>query len=148
MRKLTLATVLTSALLLAAGTALAQPPEEWAPRGRWGQLYDPRSTVTINGEVIKMEKMFRGRRGAGIHATVASGQHLFEVFLGPDWYLSQQRPRITVGDQVQVVGSRQLVDGRPAVMAAEVRRGDRVLRLRDVRTGIPLWSGPRWRGRY
>jgi hypothetical protein len=141
MRKLTAMALVASTLLLLAGPALAQPPpEEWGPRGQRGQLYNPRNVSTINGEVIKVEKVFRDRHGPGIHLTLASGHTIVQVLLGPDWFVSQQRPRITVDDQVSIVGSRTTFNGQPTFVAAEVRRGDKVLRLRDVRTGAPLWG--------
>ena len=39
-------------------------------------------------------------------------------------------------------GSRVTVQGKPELIAAEVRKGDETLRLRDE-SGVPAWSG--WR---
>lgn len=36
-------------------------------------------------------------------------------------------------------GSRVTFQGKPAVIAAEVKKGDEVLKLRDE-TGLPAWS--------
>jgi hypothetical protein len=45
---------------------------------------------------------------------------------------------------VEVKGSRVTFEGKPAIIAAEVKKGDEVLKLRDE-NGFPMWSG--WRRR-
>lgn len=42
------------------------------------------------------------------------------------------------------MGSRISFEGNPAIIAAEVKKGDEVLKLRDEK-GVPFWSG--WRRR-
>lgn len=46
--------------------------------------------------------------------------------------------------RVEVKGSRVTVEGKPSIIAAELKKGDDVLILRDT-GGIPAWSG--WRRR-
>ena len=41
-------------------------------------------------------------------------------------------------------GARTTFAGKPAIIAAEVKKGDEVLKLRDD-SGFPVWSG--WRRR-
>jgi hypothetical protein len=60
------------------------------------------------------------------------------VALGPLWVAD--RYGIAVGDRLEVTGWR-VVRGKTALVAAEVKRGDRVFRLRD-REGTPLWRRP------
>jgi len=43
-----------------------------------------------------------------------------------------------------VKGSRFTLGGKPAIIAAEVKKGDEVLKLRDD-AGFPMWIG--WRRR-
>jgi hypothetical protein len=50
--------------------------------------------------------------------------------------------KIELGDTVDVKGSRITYNGKPAIIAAEVKKGDAVLKLRDE-NGFPAWSG--WR---
>jgi hypothetical protein len=45
---------------------------------------------------------------------------------------------------VEVTGSRVTFRNKSAIIAAEVKKGDEVLRLRDS-NGIPVWAG--WRRR-
>jgi hypothetical protein len=46
------------------------------------------------------------------------------------------------GDKIEVKGSRVTISGKPAIIAAEVKKGDTILVLRDS-AGIPAWAG--WR---
>jgi hypothetical protein len=48
--------------------------------------------------------------------------------------------RIEVKDILEIRGSRFASQGKPAMIAAEIRKGDRILKLRDE-NGIPAWSG-------
>jgi hypothetical protein len=45
---------------------------------------------------------------------------------------------------VEVTGSRVTLEGKPAIVAAKVKKGSEVLKLRDE-TGRPLWGGARGR---
>jgi hypothetical protein len=47
-------------------------------------------------------------------------------------------------DLVEVTGSRLTFQGKPALIAAEVRKGEEMLKLRDD-SGYPVWAG--WRRR-
>jgi hypothetical protein len=51
-------------------------------------------------------------------------------------------PQIVAGDKIEVKGSRITYQGKPAIIAAEIHKGDEVLMLRDA-NGIPMWAG--WR---
>jgi len=62
--------------------------------------------------------------------------------LGPQWYLENQDVKIEPTDKVEIKGSRVTMQGQPALIVAEVKKGDEVLKLRDD-AGIPLWAG--WR---
>lgn len=48
------------------------------------------------------------------------------------------------GDKVEVTGSRITFQDKPAIIAAEVKKGDEILKLRDG-NGFPAWAG--WRRR-
>jgi hypothetical protein len=54
--------------------------------------------------------------------------------------------KIMPGDEVEVTGSEITFQNKPAIIAAEVKKGDEVLRLRDS-DGVPAWAGWRKRGR-
>ena len=80
----------------------------------------------------------------GIHAVVKTDEEMISVHLGPEWYIENQDISINPKDKIEVKGSRITFEGKPAIIAAEVKKGDEVLTLRDA-SGFPAWSG--WRRR-
>jgi hypothetical protein len=49
---------------------------------------------------------------------------------------------ISAASNVEMRGSRVTISGKPAIIAAEVKKGDNTLVLRDS-AGVPAWAG--WR---
>lgn len=112
---------------------------------RSGRLYDPAKETTLTGKVTAVNTT-TGRRGwNGVHLTVQASEGTYDVHVGPAAYLTQQGFSFAEGDQVEIVGSKMDFNGAPAVIAREVKRGDKVLSLRD-KQGIPLWSRGRGAG--
>jgi hypothetical protein len=107
-------------------------------------VYDPKTVETVRGEVIAVERFNGKGMSAGRHLRIKTEKETLSVHLGPEWYLEQQDVEVEAGDVVEVKGSRVAFEGAPAVIAAEVRRGDATLTLRDA-SGWPVWSG--WRRR-
>ncbi len=135
--------------LVMAPQALAQGGPRWRGSGGWGpggqyaRLYDPKTVETISGEVVKVDRItpLRGMSG-GVHLVVKTDKEEVSVHLGPLWYLENQDVKIAPKDKVEIKGSRVMVQGKPAIIAAEVKKGDQILKLRDE-AGVPAWSG--WR---
>jgi hypothetical protein len=117
----------------------------WGPDSSYGRMYDPKTVETISGQVTSVDRITpaKGMSG-GIHMNVKTDKETVSVHLGPSWYLENQDVKIEPKDKVEVQGSRVTFGGKPAIIAAEVRKGDEVLRLRDD-SGFPVWSG--WRRR-
>jgi hypothetical protein len=148
------ATVLAAislASFLVASPATAQRGPGWLGAGGWGpgapygRMYDVKTVETIHGEVLAVER-FTSEKGmsAGLHLLVKADKETLSVHLGPEWYLERQDVEIKVKDVIGVKGSRVTFEGEPAIIAAEVRKGDEILTLRDA-SGFPVWSG--WRRR-
>ncbi|MDI6790408.1 MAG: DNA-binding protein [Thermodesulfobacteriota bacterium] len=139
--------LVTLSVLLVVSLALAQPWKGWRGSGGWGmgtqyqRMYDPATVETISGTVEAVDKTtpMRGMH-YGIHLLVKTDKETISVHLGPEWYLERLDTKIEKGDEVQVKGSRVTMMGNPAIIAAEVKKGDAVLKLRDD-NGIPVWSG-------
>ena len=148
---LILATVI--GLVLVAGDSYAQkgPGTMWRGSGGWGQgstynkMYDPKAVETVSGEVTNVDRITpaKGMSG-GLHMSVKTDKETISVHLGPSWYLENQDVKIEAKDKVEVKGARTTFAGKPAIIAAEVKKGDEVLKLRDD-NGFPVWSG--WRRR-
>ena len=71
---------------------------------------------------------------------INTDKETIEVHVAPSWYLADQDFEITTKDNIVIKGSRINVDGKPAIIAREIKKGDRILVLRD-KNGVPLWSG-------
>ncbi|MDX6767961.1 MAG: DNA-binding protein [Elusimicrobiota bacterium] len=142
-----------AALLAAAGTMGAGMPGRgamrghggWGPGGDYSRRFDAKTVETVSGEVLAVKKVapLRGM-GKGVHLTLKSEKETLAVHLGPSWYLDNQEFELAKGDKVEVKGSRIEFDGKPALIAVSVVKGDLTLTLRDEE-GFPLWSG--WRRR-
>lgn len=111
--------------------------------GPYTRLYDPNTVGTVDGEIVAVDHVapMRGM-SQGVHVVVKNPKGTTDVHLGPAWYLDHQDTQLAVGDRVQVRGSKVTVDGKPAVIAAEVKKGNQMLELRDAQ-GLPMWRG--WR---
>jgi hypothetical protein len=123
----------------AAGPGACDRPGACARGGRGGRHFDPKAVTTIQGRVVEVERLARGRH-EGIHLTVAMGAETIAVRLGPAFYVDAQPVQLAKGDTVEVKGARTAVQGEQVILAQEVRRGSDVLALRDA-DGVPLWRG-------
>ena len=141
------------AILLATLSSFAQPRGGmmWRGSGGWGpgtpynKMYDPKTAETVSGEVTSIDRITPNKgMAAGIHMNVKTDKETISVHLGPSWYLENQDVKIEPKDKVEVKGARTTFAGKPAIIAAEVKKGDEVLKLRDD-SGFPVWSG--WRRR-
>lgn len=99
--------------------------------------YDPKTVETIEGKVLSVEKTQQRRHG--IHLMVQTDKETVAVHLGPAWYIDKQTPKIEANDTITVTGSRVTMDGKPAIIAAQAKKGNEVLKLRDE-NGIPAWG--------
>jgi len=117
--------------------------------GGWGQdtnynrFYNPQTVETISGEVISVDKIIPIRgMNPGVHVVVKTDKETISVHLGPEWYIKNQDMNINPKDKIEVKGSRISFDNKPAIIAAEVKKSDEILTLRNE-SGFPAWSG--WR---
>lgn len=107
-------------------------------------FYDAKTVTTVSGQVTAVEA---GPRGRGLHLQLQTAAGMLPVHLGPAWFLSEQGLAFTAGDAVEVTGSQVTFDGKPALIAQTVKKGDKALALRDIQ-GVPVWAGQgRGRGR-
>lgn len=136
-----------------AGLSFAQPrggmmwrgSGGWGPGGQYNRMYDSKAVETITGEVTSIDRITPNKgMAAGIHMNVKTDKETISVHLGPSWYLENQDVKIEPKDKVEVKGAKTTFAGKPAIIAAEVKKGDEVLKLRDE-TGFPVWAG--WRRR-
>jgi hypothetical protein len=148
-RKGIIGLVVAVSMILVASASFAQPWKGWRGSGGWGmgsqynRLYNPATVETVSGTVESVDKItpMKGMH-SGIHIAVKTVKESIDVHLGPEWYVERLDTKIEKGDKVEVKGSRVTIAGKPAIVAAEVKKGDHTLVLRDS-AGIPAWAG--WR---
>ena len=113
---------------------------------RWnqsGRMYNPKTVETINGKVLSVDSFTsRHRMSHGIHLQVETANETIPVHLGPAWYFDNQEIEIKPNDTVKVTGSRIRFDGEPAIITAQITKGNITVKLRD-KNGFPVWSGRR-----
>ncbi|MDI6809435.1 MAG: DNA-binding protein [Candidatus Eisenbacteria bacterium] len=147
MKKIGIAvTVLLLAGLVLASESFAQPPMG----GRTGRanpgarIYDVNTVQTVAGEILTIETATnaktRGGYGVGIHLLVKVDKDTLSVHLGPAQFMARQGVKLEVKDRIEVRGSRVTLAGKPTIIAAELKKGDKTARLRDEK-GFPLWGG-------
>jgi hypothetical protein len=133
-------------MVLIASSVFAQPMRGsggWGGNGPYQRMYNQATVENISGEVLSVDKIMpmKGMR-SGVHLTLKTDKETIPVHLGPSWFIDRLDSKIVKGDKIEVKGSRVTVNGKPAIIAAEVKKGDNVLILRND-AGIPVWSG--WR---
>ena len=112
-----------------------------APRLHYGTMWDAGTVETLKGQVVAVEKYVPGRGGTsyGLRLTMKTDSETVSVILGPVWYVEAQQFKFEPKDTLEVKGSRMSVQGQPTMIAAEVKKGDKALKLRNE-AGNPLWS--------
>ncbi len=115
----------------------------WGPGTPYNRMYDPAKIETVSGTVDAVTQMVPMK---GMYAAVAvvlkTDKETIPVHLGPEWYIGRLDTKVVKGDTIEVKGARVMFADKPAIIAAEVKKGDGILVLRDS-AGIPVWSG--WR---
>lgn len=125
------------AILFLASAVGAQP----------GQMYEPKTVVTVQGQVERLESAAtQGRRGPGQQLRLKTATETVLVHLGPAEALAQYNFAPKPGDTLTVTGSKITTGQGPVILAAEVKAGDRTITLRDSQ-GRPTWQGQGPRGK-
>lgn len=126
------ATAVTVLILAMPGASLGQ---QSAGAGR----YDRQTVWTVSGEVISVDRIADGRRGFhGVHLLLKTAKGDLSVHLGPSWFVDRQVMKVAPHDVIEVTGSPVTYNGKPTLIAAEIRKGGERLQLRTAE-GLPLW---------
>jgi hypothetical protein len=130
------------AAALAAGMvsfALAQP-------GPAARKYDPKTEVTVAGTVQEVKTYpSKGSGAAGEHLHLKTPDGVVDVPLGPSDFLKAKGFDVAAGDAIEVTGSKLKVNGADAIIARQVKKGEKTWTLRSA-SGVPEWShGPKGR---
>lgn len=130
------------ALSLTSAAGWAEAPRE-RPGARYLRLFDAKTVVTVDGEITRVERVEHKMMGMfAVEATVKTADATYTVHLGPAWFFENQELTLAAGDKVTLTGSKITLRGEPTIIAAEVKRGDETLKLRE-KDGMPVWVA--WR---
>jgi hypothetical protein len=124
--------------LVLAGPSWAQsgPGKGAGPSG----LYNPDTVVTVSGLVIAKTQPSAKGLPQLVYLTLKTDAGKITVFLGPDLYVDKLPLQIKILDKIQVTGSKISWEGKPVILASEIKKGDQLLKLRAP-NGVPVWSG-------
>jgi hypothetical protein len=134
-----------TALVLILALTMACGSENQGSRGPGGgagydRMYDPKTVVTVSGEVVSVDKITARGMDSGVSLTLKTAKETILVYLGPGWFLEKQDLTFAPKDQVEITGSQITFQKKPAIIAAQVKKGEKSLKLRDP-AGIPAWAG-------
>ena len=131
-------------MLVSTSWVAAQGPMHcWMRSGM--PRYDTATEATYMGSVVEVRRDYRpGMAGTGTHLLVKTDDHMLDVHLGPTDFLAAQQMSFAKGDQIEVTGSKVKFGDGEAIIAREVKKGDKTFTLRDAQ-GVPKWSRGRWR---
>lgn len=137
--------LVVAAAVTVGGLSYFRAPAVEAARGtgaaRGERTYDPKTVATLRGPVTAITVVpAPGGSAGGTHVTLEAGDRTVDVHLGPTWFLQREGFELAKGDSIEATGSLIHADGDTFLVAREVRKGDKVLKLRDER-GVPVWSG-------
>lgn len=135
--------------IVAAHALMVRGGVTWIGEGGWGsdsaysKMYNSKTVETITGEVVNVQRFvpFKGM-SQGVYIDVKTDQEAVTVHLGPAWFLKRQADLIQEEDMVEVKGSTITFREKQIIVAAEVKKGNATLTLRDT-AGFPVWSA--WR---
>lgn len=144
MSRITEFAIMGALALGSASWVAAQGPMRCCMRGEMPR-YDTATETTYKGTVEEVRQHSRaGMAGTGTHLIVKSDDQMLDVHLGPTDFLAAQQMSFAKGDQIEVTGSKVKFGDAEAIIAREIKKGDKTLTLRDAK-GVPKWS--RGRGR-
>jgi hypothetical protein len=131
--------LLTLNLMLVVASYGQQAGDVWSTKGGYTGLFNPNNMETLSGEIVAVGEFTPSGKPSGVRFTLKTEQGPIEVILGRGSYVEQQGLKFEPQDKVTVKGSRVAVAGKPTIIAAEVTKGEKTLKLRDAK-GMPLWN--------
>lgn len=124
--------------LILFAAAWGQSGQKAGPSG----LYNPATVVTVSGIVVAKTPPAAKGLPQLIYLTLKTEAGKVSVFLGPEFYIEKLPLQIQNLDQIEVTGSAITWEDKPVILAATIKKGDQVLKIRDP-DGVPAWSGKR-----
>lgn len=111
--------------------------------------YNPDKLETISGRVVEVRRNIPKKEGAPVmlQLVVQTEKETIPVPVAPANFVDQQKFTFAMGDQVEIRGSRFTGPKEVSLIAGEIIKGGKILKLRDE-AGNPLWGKGRKRPGY
>ena len=109
------------------------------PKPEAGPSYDPATVIDIMGRVNAAWEVPTYLSLDGLHLAVKSGSETLDVYVGPADFVKIFGVTFVKGDKIEVIGSTVMFGDGEIVLAAEIRRADVTMVLRD-KDGVPYWA--------
>ena len=91
--------------------------------------------IDENGTIQKIEKV-AGVKDALQMSLKGETGNVWTVFLGPKWFIENQRIKLMAKDKVEVRGKKT----GSMIIASEVSKGNLTMKLRNEEDGFPNWE--------
>jgi sporulation protein YlmC with PRC-barrel domain len=105
--------------------------------------FNAQTVQTVSGRIESVEDKSdkdTAGKGEGVCLTLkTTGNETVKVHLGPQAWLQSQNLELRANDQIEVTGSKVTMDGKTGIIATEVRKDGKTLKVRDA-TGKPTWT--------
>ncbi len=104
-----------------------------------GPKYDPTTEVKIKG-VVTEAKDFECpvSGGMGAHLTLKAGEKSVLVHIALSKFLKDYDMSFEKGQEIEVIGSKVMMDGEEVILARQIIRGQSTFTFRDEK-GKPYW---------
>lgn len=101
--------------------------------------YDSATEVRLQGVVLDAnDHLCPISGGMGSHLVLKTHDGTVEVHLGAAKFVKEYQLILAKGDNVEVLGSRVIFEGKDAILAREISRGQETFVFRDA-NGKPVW---------
>lgn len=125
-------------ILLFVPSVLAQKPAgEPGANKVSSPKYDFATETTLKGTVEEV-RLIPGPN-EGTHVMLKTASETVLVHIAPPEFLKEFEFPVNKGDQLQVTGSKLMIDGQEEVLAKEITKENNSFTLRDKK-GVPVWT--------
>jgi hypothetical protein len=133
--------------IMFAQAALAlesQAPESTTSVGAWTFGVPPAIHTSLTGNeaiVVETGKVKKIGNMPGVKdnlqmSFVTDQGNNYVVYMGPKWFMNNQKLKFMAGDKVEVRGKKV----GSAIIATEISKGDWSMKLRNEEDGMPTWE--------
>jgi hypothetical protein len=149
MRKVAIWIVVVAATLMLnmmfAQTSFAQAATgSTGARGAWtlgtalsaDESFTGQEAIVVEPGTVKKIEPMAGVKGGLQMRFVTDQGNAYKVYMGPKWFIENQKIKFAAGDKVEVRGKKF----GNAIIASEISKGDMTMKLRNEEDGMPSWE--------